>query len=572
MTRVPPRWEHPDVPGGAAAVQALSRELHLHPVIARLVLLRGFTTAESASRFLHPALDQLHDPFLLTDLKIGVDRLLAAIERGERIAVHGDYDVDGVTSTVMLRRMLEMLGGDIVHHIPDRLTDGYGLQPEGIDRLKALGVHVVVSVDCGIRSQTAAERAKTVGIDLIVTDHHEPELRLPPALAVVNPRRHDCSYPDKDLAGVGVAFKVVQALCARTERSHWIPGFLKLAAFGTLADVVPLRGENRVIARLGLEGMTRGPNTVGLRSLIEVCGLGGRKIGSYEVGFQLAPRVNAAGRMSTPDIATRLLLSVDESDSAEARALAEQLDAENTRRRAEEADVLSQARSVVTNDPDVGAHNVLVVAGRGWHRGVIGIVASKLVDQYCRPALVLSIDGDVAHGSGRSIAGFNLLGALDECDDLLERYGGHQFAAGVVLDASHIAAFRHRLVAHADRHLGPDDLVPRLGVEARLSLGDIDASFLEGLNALEPFGAGNRRPVFHADPVAIVDGPHMMKGQHLRMTVEQDRRRYRAVAWRAADREPFYHAHRDTLNVAFSLTENTFRGVTSTELNVADVK
>ncbi len=572
MTRVPPRWEHADIPGGAAAVQLLSDELQLHPVIARLVILRGFSTPEAASRFLHPSLDQLHDPFLVTDLRIGVDRLLAAIERGERIAVHGDYDVDGVTSTVMLRRMLEMLGGDIVHHIPERLTDGYGLQPEGIDRLKSLGVQVVVSVDCGIRSQAAAERAKAVGIDLIVTDHHEPEARLPPAVAVINPRRHDCPYPDKDLAGVGVAFKVVQALCARTERSHWIPGFLKLAAFGTLADVVPLRGENRVIARLGLEGMTRGPNTVGLRSLIEVCGLGGRKIGSYEVGFQLAPRINAAGRMSTPDIATRLLLSVEESASAEAMELAKQLDAENTRRRAEEADILSQARAVVTNDPDVGAHNILVVAGRGWHRGVIGIVASKLVDQYCRPALVLSIDGDVARGSGRSISGFNLLGALDECDDLLARYGGHRFAAGVELDARHIAAFRQRLVAHADRHLGPDDLMPRLGVEAKVSLGDINTSLLEGLNALEPFGAGNRRPVFHADPVTIVDGPHTMKGQHLRMTVEQDRRRYRAVAWRAADRESYYRAHRDGLNLAFSLTENTFRGVTTTELNVADVK
>ena len=571
--RATARWDHSSLgDDGALLSEALTRALNLHPVIARLLVTRGISSPEEATRFLNPSLDQLHDPFLVTDLRVGVDRLLAAIDRGEKIAVHGDYDVDGVTSTVMLRRMIELLGGNVIHHIPERLTDGYGLQPEGIEHLSAGGVRVVVSVDCGIRSQEASKRANELGIDLVITDHHEPEAELPPALAVINPRRHDCPYPFKDLAGVGVTFKLVQALCLKTDHTRWLPGFLKLAALGTLADVVPLRGENRVIARLGLEQLSSGHHTVGLRALIDACGLSGKRIGSYEVGFVIAPRVNAAGRMSTPDLAARLLLAVDDSQTDEARQLAERLDEENTRRRKEEAEIVNEAKQAIAADPDIGAQNILVVWGKGWHRGVIGIVASKLVDQFCRPAIVLSVDGEVAHGSGRSIPGFNLLGALEHCHDLFERFGGHHQAAGLMLETPRLQEFRTRITEYANETLGPDDLVPRLGVDAELSLNAIDGQLLEGLNALEPFGAGNPRPVFYADPVAIVDGPYTMKERHLRMTISQGRRRFRAVAWRAAEREPFFRERRTSLNVAFSLTENTFRGETFIELNVADVK
>ena len=567
--RIPAVWQHTDVDSSLAT--ALSRALDINPLVARLLILRGVATPDEASRFLNPTLDQLHDPFLVTDLRRGVDRLLAAIERGEQIAIHGDYDVDGVTSTVMLRRAVELLGGNVIHYIPERLTDGYGLQPEGIDRLKAMDVQVVVSVDCGIRSQSAAERARSVGIDLIITDHHEPEATLPSALAVINPRRTDCAYPDKDLAGVGVAFKVVQALCARTGHERWLPGFLKLAAMGTVADVVPLRGENRVIAKLGLDQLSRGRHTVGLRALIDACGLRGKRIGSEEVGFKLAPRVNAAGRMSTPDLAARLLLAVEESQSEEAHQLATQLDAENTRRREEEAQIHGSARQAITADPEIGAQNMIVVWGEGWHRGVIGIVASKLVDEFCRPALILSVEGDVAHGSGRSIPGFDLLGALEHCQDLFERFGGHQQAAGVVIEAGELPELRRRITEYANERLGPDDLVPRMGIDSVLPLSQIDESLVAGLASLEPFGAGNRRPVFEAE-VAIVDGPHTLKERHLRMTVQQDRRRFRAIAWRAADRQAFYQERRAALSMAFSLAENTYRGETSIELNVADVK
>ena len=335
-TRPPLIWEHRAVDDGQTA--SLAAALAIDPVIARLLLLRGITTPDEATRYLNPALDQLHDPFLLMDLRPAVDRLLRAIEQGERIAVHGDYDVDGVTSTVMLRRLLELLGADVVHFIPDRIRDGYGRQPPAIERLAEQQVKVVVSVDCGIRSESAAIRAGELGLDLIITDHHEPDTTLPQAFAIINPKRPGCAYPDKDLAGVGVAFKLVQALCQQADRTRWLPGFIKLAALGTVADVVPLRGENRVIARLGLAQLSKGPHTPGVRALLDATGLLGETVTSFHVAFRLAPRINAAGRMSTPDLATRLLLLTGEGAAAEAKELAELLESENLRRQQEERD------------------------------------------------------------------------------------------------------------------------------------------------------------------------------------------------------------------------------------------
>src|SRR5258705_616100 len=292
MPTIAPRWE--SLSCDEPAAERLAAALGVAPIVARLLCQRGFDDPEQAARFLNPTLDQLHDPMMLADRRLGVDRILAAIARKERLAIHGDYDVDGVTSTVILRRALELLGADVVHFIPERLKDGYGLQPAAIDRLHADGVALVVSVDCGIRGADAATRARELGMDLIITDHHEPDTELPHALAVINPKRHDCTYPDKYLAGVGVALKLVQALCGRSGRSNWMPAFVKVAAIGTLADVVPLTGENRVIAKLGLGMLSNGPHKVGLRALLDACGLSGREIDSYHIGFVVAPRVNAA--------------------------------------------------------------------------------------------------------------------------------------------------------------------------------------------------------------------------------------------------------------------------------------
>ncbi len=551
---------------------ALAAALNLHPTVARLLCMRGFGDPETAHRFLNPTLDHLHDPFRLADMTLAVERLERALAQKERIAIHGDYDVDGITSTVILRRALELLGGSVVHFIPERLRDGYGLQPAAIERLHAEGVNLIVSVDCGIRGAEAARRARELGVDLIITDHHEPEGTLPPAYAVINPKRVDCTYPDKYLAGVGVALKLVQALCGRAGRAKWLPAFVKIAAMGTLADVVPLVGENRVIAWHGLAALSRGPHTIGVRALLEASGLLGKTIDSYQVAFMLAPRVNAAGRMSTPDIATRLLLATDETMADEARALAQQLNDENLRRQQEEAELVGSAKKAIENDPAVGAHNVLVVGGEGWHRGVIGIAASKLVDAYHKPAIVLSVDGEVAHGSCRSIPDFDMLGALEHCSDVFVKFGGHKQAAGLTMEAARVPEFRARINAYADDVLEPEQLLPRLRIDAPLTLRAITPDLMRGLDAMGPFGLANPRPVFHARPVEIVDGPRTLKERHLKMTFSQDGRRFRAIAWRAAERAEFLDRNRSGVDLAFSLERNEFQGETYLELSVADIR
>ena len=553
-------------------VEALSRELGVSPVTARLLCIRGFGALDDARRFLSPRLDDLHDPFRLADMGPAVERILRAIEAKDRIAIHGDYDVDGVTSTVILRRALELLGADVVHFIPERFRDGYGLQPATIDRLHQDGARLVISVDCGIRAAEAATRARDLGMDLIITDHHEPDSELPRALAVINPKRHDCGYPDKNLAGVGVALKLVQALCGRTGHANWMPAFVKVAAIGTLADVVPLTGENRVIAKLGLAMLSKGPHKVGLRALLDGCGLTGREIDSYHIGFVVAPRVNAAGRMSTPDIAARLLLASDETMGEEARALAEQLNAENLRRQQEEAEIVAQAKKIVETDLDVGSRTVLVVAGDGWHRGVIGIVASKLVDAFHRPAIVISIDGDVAHGSCRSIPSFNMLGALESCGEVMSKFGGHKQAAGLTMETAKIRELRARVNDFADGCLGPDDLRPRLWIDGSLGFRSINEQVVSELATLAPFGAGNPCPIFRTSRVEIVDGPRRLKERHLKMAFKQDGRVFRGIAWRASERESFVTEHRAAIDLAFSLENDIYNGERYLQLSVADFR
>jgi single-stranded-DNA-specific exonuclease len=569
---VPPPLVWKSRPCDEAAAARLEGELGLSPVVARLLAIRGHHDPEAADRFLRPSLSHLCDPWLLTDLAPAVERLLGAAARKERIVVHGDYDVDGVTSTVILRRALELLGADVTHFIPERLRDGYGLQPATIERLHAEGARVVVSVDCGIRAPEAARRARELGVDLIITDHHEPDAELPKALAVVNPKRHDCPYPDKHLAGVGVALKLVQGLCQKAGREGWLQAFVKIAAIGTLADVVPLVGENRVIAKLGLEQLTKGPHKVGLRALLDVSGLAGKTIDSYHIAFMVAPRVNAAGRMASADIATRLLLASDESMAAEAVALAQQLDTENTKRRTEEQDIVAEAKKAVETDPDIGAHSVLVVGGEGWHRGVIGIVASKLVDAYYRPAIVLSIDHGVAHGSCRSIPGFDVLAALESCAGLLDRFGGHKQAAGLQLDAAKVPAFRRAVNDYAHGVLGPDDLRPNLSLDGALDFDALTPKVVNDLASMAPFGLANPKPLFTASGVDVVDGPRRLKERHLKMSLRQKNRTFRAIAWNGVDKEAVITGGVGPLEVAYGLEQNEFNGTTYTELRLSDAR
>ena len=570
MPLTPRIWQ--PVPCDEAQTEGLARELGITPTTARLLCIRGLGDLEQARRFLSPSLDDLHDPFALAGMAAAVDRILGAVERRERIAIHGDYDVDGVTSTVILRRALELLGADVTHFIPERLRDGYGLQPAALDRLHADGVRLVISVDCGIRGVEAALHARALGLDLIITDHHEPDTALPDAFAVINPKRHDCTYPDKNLAGVGVALKVVQALCARTGHASWLPAFVKVAAIGTLADVVPLTGENRIIAKLGLGMLSKGPHKIGLRSLLDACGLTGKEIDSYHIGFVLAPRVNAAGRMSTPDIAARLLLASDEGMADEARGLAEQLNTENVRRQVEEAEIVAQAKKIVETDLEIGSRTVIVVAGEGWHRGVIGIVASKLVDAFHRPAIVLSMDGDVAHGSCRSIPSFNMLGALESCAELMVKFGGHKQAAGLTIESARIRELRARVNDYADGCLEPDDLRPRLWIDGALAFRSINEQVAAELTMLAPFGAANPCPIFRASRVEIIDGPRRIKERHLKMAFRQDGRVMRGIAWRASERETFVTEHRAAIDLAFSLEQDEWNGERYLQLSVADFK
>jgi single-stranded-DNA-specific exonuclease len=568
--RAPLIWQ--PRPCDDAQARVMAEELGVSPVLARLLCIRGLGDLDSAARFLKPSLDHLLDPMGLADMDRAVERLLRAIANNERIAVHGDYDVDGITSTVILRRALELLGGQVTHFIPERLRDGYGLQPAALERLHAEGVHVVVSVDCGIRGAEAARRARELGLDLIITDHHEPDTDLPDAVAVVNPKRHDCTYADKHLAGVGVALKLVQALCLRAGKSNWLPAFVKIAAIGTLADVVPLVGENRVIAKLGLQMLSKGPHKVGLRALIEVAGLTGKQIDSYHIAFMMAPRINAAGRMSTPDIATRLLLAADEGMADEARGLAGQLEEENNRRRQEEQDIVTKARKIIETDPEVGAHSILVVAGEGWHRGVIGIVASKIVDAFYRPTIVLSIEDGIAHGSCRSIPGFDMLAALESCAPLMLRFGGHKQAAGLQLEAARVREFRQAINTFGDDRLGPDDLRPRLWLDGPLAFSGISSQFAAELSTLAPFGPGNPKPVFQTAGVEIVDGPRRLKERHLKMSFRQERRVFRAIAWNAVEREALLAEKKGSVDLAFSLEENEFQGEKYLEMRVEDFR
>jgi single-stranded-DNA-specific exonuclease len=566
-------WE--DVPADGDRVQAIAASVGVPPVIARLLCQRGLDTPDAASRFLSPALSQLHDPYLLLDMRPAIERLRAAIARGEQIAIHGDYDVDGITATVILRRAIELLGGQVVHFVPDRMKDGYGLQAATIDRLHAAGARVIVSVDCGIRATEAAVRARELGVDLIITDHHEPETALPPAFAVINPKRPGCTYPEKMLAGVGVALKVVQALFESTPHgADTLSHFIKIAAIGTLADVVPLVGENRVIASFGLSGLSRGPHGVGLEALLEEAQLSGRRLDSFHVSFMLAPRLNAAGRMSSPDLAADLLLlrGRDEEIRERARQLAKRLSEENTKRREQEAEILAEARRSIERDPQVGAHNMLVVAGDGWHRGVIGIVASKLVEQYHKPTLVLSIEDGIARGSGRSIQAFDLLASLESCADVFLQFGGHRQAAGVTLEASRVSELRQRLAACANERLRPEDLVPRLRIDAPLGLREISGDIVAGHARLGPFGAANPKPVFRASPIDLIAPPRKVKDRHLSLLVKQESRSFKAIAWRAADREEYLSANRYGLELAYSLEESEYRGERTTELVVADIR
>jgi single-stranded-DNA-specific exonuclease len=493
-------------------------------ILASLLVRRGITDVDSARRFLSPSLADLHAPELLTGLRAAVDRLDAAIERKQPILIYGDYDVDGTMAVIILKTAIELCGGSADFHVPHRIHEGYDLRADVIETAAAAGVRLIISVDMGIRAFGPAETARRLGVDLIVTDHHLPGPDgVPKALAVINPNQKGCDYPYKQLCGAGVAFKLAQGLMQRRLTECGTPGkdqdklllsFMKIVAIATIADAVPLTGENRVFASLGLDALRRAVNP-GLKSLLEIAQISpNRPPTSGEVGFRIAPRINAAGRM---DIARDVIELFSVKDPARARELAAKLDSLNTARQEEERRILRELEDRFTNDPSLCDAYCIVIDGEGWHRGVIGITATRIVERYNRPTVVISREGEEAFGSGRSIRAFHLLDAIESCGNLFSRYGGHAHACGFAMPAANVAELRARLDALARERLTPADFEPVLDLDAELNLCEVTPSLFQALHLLEPFGVGNPEPVFAAHGVQLTAPPRILKDKHVKL-------------------------------------------------------
>jgi single-stranded-DNA-specific exonuclease len=521
-----------------AAISRLASALGLAAPASRVLWARGFRDAAAARRFLDPSLEDLHDPYLLAGMADAVARLRRAIERREQVLLYGDYDVDGASAVVILKKAIELLGGLVSFHIPHRLRDGYGMRSEVVDEAASAGVKLIVSVDTGIRANQVVRHAARLGIDVIVTDHHLPEAELPPAVAVLNPNRPDCGYPEKNLCGAGVALKLVHALLREFEwesgrRERLLESLLKLVAIATVADVVPLTGENRVIVKRGLAGLRRVKNP-GLRALLDVSGLvEGETPSAGQVAFRLAPRINAAGRMASAGDVIELFLTGDE---ARARALAAQLHDLNADRQKTEAAIASAIFEQCLDQPVADGDAALVFAGEGWHRGVVGIVASRVVEKFHRPAFVLGLENGIAQGSGRSIRAFHLLKALETMPDLFTKFGGHRQAAGVTMDADRLTEFRERFRAHAATLLTPADFEPRLEIDAEIAFPEIANKAVAEVLSLAPFGFGNPEPVFAARNVEVAAPPRIVNGKHVFVRLRSQGREFRAKAWNFAGR------------------------------------
>ncbi|HYJ86430.1 MAG TPA: single-stranded-DNA-specific exonuclease RecJ [Pyrinomonadaceae bacterium] len=547
-------------------VASLARVLGVSHTVAALLISRGCEDEISAKSFLQPSYDQLHDPYLMLGVGEAVDRLLRAIENGEPILVYGDYDVDGTTGTALLLRALNLLGARTGFHVPHRFTEGYGIQKAALEKAVAEGYKLAISVDCGIRAHEPLYWARDNGLDVIITDHHLPDEGegVPPAFAVLNPNQRGCNYPDKNLAGVGVAFKLVEALFRRRGKESQIGAFLKVVAIGTVADVAKLTGENRTIVALGLKDLPKATNP-GLRALMEVAGCG-EGMTAYDIGFRLGPRINAAGRM---DAARAVVELFGTTDKNEATRLARHLDDRNHERKQVQQQIVELAISELEGSGDDSAF-VAVIAGEGWHRGVIGIAASKISERINRPCVVLSIDGDVAHGSGRSIEPYHLLNGLTSCADLFDKFGGHSHAAGLTIKPDRIPELRRRLNEHAASCLTADDLQPCVFIDAELPTEEISFELIRELQSLEPFGAGNQRPTFLARNLCILTEPRLIGTRHLKMCVAGPKRRpLETIWWNGAEET---NALKQGFDMAYTIETSNWSGETFLQLVVQHVR
>ena len=576
---------HPEEAG------ALAKAARIPLVLAELLIARGITSPAEASAFLNPELAHLHDPFLMSGMTAAVERLERAIAAHELVLLYGDYDVDGTTAVVLLKTAIEMLGGTAGFHVPHRLREGYGLQSSVIEAAYAEGVRLVITVDTGMRAFAEAETARRLGLDLIITDHHltQADDAVPHALAILNPNQPGCTYPEKSLCGAAIALKLAQAILERRDpirtREKTLPSFLKMAAIATIADAVPLRGENRAIAALGL-GELRKPVGAGLRALFAAAALdpAARPLTGFDVAFRLAPRINAAGRM---DVASDVIELFSTRDRVRAAELAAKLERLNRERRDTEAAALTAIETMLATDTDLAADRLLVVDGDGWHRGVIGILASRVVERTAKPAIVVSVEDGVAHGSGRSVDGFQLLNALESCADLFTRFGGHAFAVGFAMPAEALPELKQRLRLYAEEHLAAREAEHRLRIHAELPLDRITTVLAGWLRKLEPLGHGNPEPIFLARNARLLSAPRIMKERHIRLELVQasptdsvqssilpgSRNTIRAVGWNLAARAAELQLSQgSSIDLAYRIRENTHPDFGGLEVEIAGIE
>ncbi|HUX46016.1 MAG TPA: single-stranded-DNA-specific exonuclease RecJ [Terracidiphilus sp.] len=564
----------------------LARTARLPHVLAELLVARGITESAQAFAFLNPDLTHLHDPFRMLGMEAAVARLERAIAQRDPVLLYGDYDVDGTTAVVLLKTAIEMLGGVVRFHVPHRLREGYGLQSEVLESAYAEGVRLVITVDTGMRAFAEARTAERLGLDLIVTDHHLPDAQdeLPAALAILNPNQPGCPYPEKSLCGAAIALKLAQAVLERRDpvrtREKTLPSFLKMAAIATIADAVPLHGENRVIAALGLRELRR-PMGAGLRALFAAAALDPttKQITGFDVAFRLAPRINAAGRM---DVASDVIELFTTRDAARAQELAAKLERLNRERRDTEASALAVIEARLASDPELAAERLLVVEGEGWHRGVIGILASRVVERTAKPAIVVSMEDGVAHGSGRSVDGFQLLAAIETCADLFTRFGGHAFAVGFALPAARLPELKRRLSEHAQEKLAAREPERLLRIHAELPLDRITPVLAGWLRRLEPLGHGNPEPMFVARNARLLAPVRKMKERHIRMELGHDSPAntptpgtggMRAVGWDMADRAAeLALAEGSRIDLAYRIRENDHPDFGGLEVEIAGIE
>jgi len=550
------------------SAETLARELGLPPATARVLSARGYNDPAAARRFLIPRLCDLHDPFLIPDMDKAVERMTRAVAAKEKVFVFGDYDVDGVTSISALAEFLAAAGLSFAVHQPNRLVEGYGLSDHGVDLARKFGARLLIALDCGTEAGAAISRAAAQGLDVIVIDHHEPKGALPPALAVLNPARADSSYPFRDLAAVGVAIKFLQAGEKAWSVSLPWKRLWSLAAAGTVADVVPLIDENRIFVSLGLHHLRRGEDPA-FAALLSAAGIDPGELTASKLAFQIAPRLNAAGRLGVPELGRELFGS---SDPAEIARIAARLNLLNQNRRSLQERILIEAEEMIGREPERYLKRVLIVAGEGWSKGVVGIVASKLQETYGRPTVVIALEGEAGTGSGRSVPGFDLFSALSACSGLLEKFGGHKQAAGLSVSRERIEDFRAALDRIALSVLGEELAAPPLRLDASLDFAEMDDSLLDALERFEPCGMGNPRPLFGSRAVRLRAPPRVIgKGEnHLSLWLEQGGRSFSAVGWGMAGK--LKEISGPALDLVYRLERDTYNGRARIRLNLADVR